>query len=177
MDGLCNTRFDVARLLPAYQRLALGWVFRQAQKLMSGCAKATCPTLLADRIVQTLCTLYEPNLPTSNIFCHTTMGASMPDGDSAADGDDGDDGNAAPAAKRPRGISDCKWIYHHHQQQQQQQQQQQRHLHRNLSRSSYRLLPAVVCAVRRRFERELFPVYHIQNGWRHVVPYATRRCA
>ena len=154
MEGLCNTRFDAARLLAPYQRLALARTFSLAQRLWSGCADATFPTLLADRIVQAFCALLEPKLQMSTTRGQTTMRTDISGGKGAADGDDRS-GDATPAAKRPRRSSEQQ----------------------EYTRSSYRLLPAEVSAVRRRFERELFPVYLIKNGWRYVVPYTDRRCA
>ena len=154
MEGLCNSRFDAARLLPPYQRLALCRACSLPQTFWSGCADATFPSLLTDRIVQAFCALLEPKLQMSTTRGQTTMRANMSGGKGAVDGDDRS-GDTRPASKRPRSV--CE---------------QQHSI-----RSSYRLLPAVLSAVRRRFERELFPVFLIENGWRHVVPYSARRCA
>ena len=96
----------------------------------------------------------------------------------------------APTAKRHR--SSCNGPGQPSQQQQQQQwwwQQRSSSSSSSIPSSSRHspvppppppplLSPAAVSAVRRRFEREIFPRYRIdEKGWRHVVPYTTRRCA
>lgn len=132
---------------------------------MPGCANTAFPTLLADQIAQALCALHEatPSTATAN---PSTLGNA--NGDTTPmghlPGGGGGGGGATPAAKRHRSCSDG--ILQTHSQQQQEQQ---------CSRSSDRLPPSLMSAVRRRFERELFPVYLFRNGWRHVVPYTARR--
>ena len=167
LECLCNTRSDAARLLPPYQRLVLGRALCLRQGPSAKYLDATISTSLADKIGNALYLLHEVASSTPGAICSGDATTSIVVAATAVTATTAPALAAAatiPATKRRRMSSNCATK------------------RQNLQQEHSLLLPvsvppAMLSAARRRFERELFPTYIIEKGWRHVVPYTARRYA